>query len=353
MPDNGSMDDGRRVAAVILAAGASKRFGAPKQLADFDGGTMLEAVARTADEAGLRPIIVVTPSRVPVPQGTRRVANDDPDAGLSRSLQLGLAAVPAEQDAAIILLGDQPTVTATHLRRLTAARGDRPVVATAAAGVLAPPVLLERSAFARAAELTGDTGLRELLGEHREVGTIDVPRHAPDVDEPADLVALEEACPGCGARYPRHPTDETHAYIGASPACWAAFGELLAREFGDPAYGWIHRHTVDVYTVQHPGTDDRRQRQSVALHLIGLCHWLEHGMDMRRLNPITQRLASENRDWPWLTPPARYELTVLDALASTKADEHGTIVRHWADAVWDAWSEHHELIRRWAAEVLH
>jgi CTP:molybdopterin cytidylyltransferase MocA len=340
-------------AAIILAAGASKRFGAPKQLAAFDGGTMLDAVARTANDAELRPIIVVTASRLPVPHGTRKVVNDDPGAGLSRSLQLGLAAVPNAQDAAIILLGDQPTVTAAHLRGLTAARGDRPIVATAAAGVIGPPVLLERSAFVRAAELTGDTGLRELLREHPEVRTVDVPRHAPDVDDPADLAALEEACPGCGARYPRHPTDETHAYIGASPACWAAFGELLAREFGDPAYGWIHRHTVDVYTVQHPGTDDRRQRQSVALHLIGLCHWLEHGMDMRRLNPITQRLASENRDWPWLTPPATYELTVQDALASTNADEHGTSVRHWADAVWDAWSEHHELIRRWAAEALH
>jgi len=346
------MDDRRRVAAVILAAGASERFGAPKQLARIGGQTMLEAVARTANEAHLQPIIVVTASQVPTPQGTRKVVNDDPGAGLSRSLQLGLAAVPAERNAAIILLGDQPTVTAAHLRRLLAARGTRPIVATAAAGVLAPPVLLERPAFARAAALTGDTGLRKLLREHGGVATIDVPRHAPDVDEPAGLTALEEACPGCGARYPRHPTDETHAYIGASPACWAAFGELLAREFGDPAHGWIHRHTVDVYTVQHPGTDDRRQRQSVALHLIGLCHWLEHGMDMRRLNPITQRLASENRDWPWLTPPTTYELTVQDALASTNADEHGAIVRMWADAAWEAWSNHHELIRRWAAEAL-
>lgn len=340
-------------AAIILAAGASVRFGSPKQLAPFDGGTMLEAVARAAAEAGLEPVIVVTASDLPAPPGTRKVVNDDPRAGLSRSVQLGIASVPEPQDAAVILLGDQPTVTAAHLRRLVAARGDRPIVATAAAGVLAPPVLLERSAFARAARLSGDTGLRELLRRDPEVRTVDVPRHAPDVDEPADLLALMEACPGCGARFPPHPTDEAHAYIGASPACWAAFGELLAREFGDPAYGWLHRHTVDVYTVQHPGTDDRRQRQSVALHLIGLCHWLEHGMDVRRINPITQRLAGEHRDWPWLTPPATYELTVQDALAARDADEHASIVRRWADAVWEAWSDHHELIRRWAAEALH
>ena len=85
---------------------------------------------------------------------------------------------------------------------------------------------------------------------------------------------------------------------------------MLAREFGDITFGRVHRNSVDVYAVQHPGTDDRRQRQSVALHLIGLCHWLEHDLEMDRLNAITQRLANADRDWPWLDPPTVYPMTV-------------------------------------------
>ena len=154
--------------------------------------------------------------------------------------------------------------------------------------------------FALANGLSGDVGLRELLRTDPTLVTaIDVDP-IPDVDTPADLERITEPCPGCGARYLPHLVDETHPYIGASSACWATFGEVLAREFGDPSFGQVHRQTVDVYAVQHPGADDRRQRQSVALHLIGLCHWLEHGLELERLNAITQRLAAADRDWPWL-----------------------------------------------------
>ena len=340
-------------AAVILAAGASSRFGGPKQMAPFDDGTMLDAVVTVARRALLDPVIAVVPTAVPVPAGVTRVDNDEPDVGLSRSLRLGLGAVPVEVDAAVVLLGDQPTVPPELVRRLVASRGQRPIVAATSDGLAAPPILLERSAFGLAEGATGDRGLRELLRSQPElVWAVQVMRHAPDVDEPADLAALEERCHGCGGRYPAMPAGEAHPYIGASPACWAAFGEVLAREFQNPAYGWIHRHTVDAYTVQHPGLDDRRQRQSVALHLIGLCHWLEHGLETEHMNRVTQRLANSEAAWPWLDAPDAYELTVLDVLAATSGEEHGRYVRRWGESVWEAWSEHHDLIRRWAAEAL-
>jgi CTP:molybdopterin cytidylyltransferase MocA len=346
------MSGQRGVTAVVLAAGASSRFGSPKQLAPFAGGTMLDAVLETARAAGLDPIIAVVGADIPLPARVLRVTNDDPSAGLSRSLQLGVAAVPADT-AAIILLGDQPTVTPRQLRDLIRRRGSSRIVATEADGILAPPVLLEPDAFPLADRARGDRGLREILRSVRhEVSVFDLPRHAPDVDTPADLEALAEPCPGCGARFAPSDSTETHEYIGASPACWAAFGELLAREFGDPAYGSIHRHTVDVYTVQHPGRDERRERQSVALHLIGLCHWLEHDLGMMQLNTLTQRLASERREWPWLPPPPAHELTVLDALAARDAAAHARIVRSWAESTWAAWEPHHEVIRRWAVEAL-
>lgn len=347
------MQPEQHVAAVILAAGASTRFGSPKQLARIGTRTMLEAVVDAAHAAGLAPVLAVVPSSVAVPPEAVAVPNDEAQLGLSRSLRLGMDAVPHDVAAAVILLGDQPTVDPAHLRRLLARRGERPVVATAAAGIVGPPVLVERRAFDTVGQATGDAGLRQTLIDHPElVARVEASGHPPDVDVPADLEALTEACPGCAARFPALPADGAHAYLGASPACWAAFGEVLAREFGDPAYGWIHRHTVDVYAVQHPGQDDRRQRQSVALHLVGLCHWLEHGMDMRAMNPLTQRLASDDRAWPWLEPPAAYPMTVLDVLEAKSGDEHGRLVRRWAEATWDAWSAHHGQVRAWAREVL-
>lgn len=340
-----------QTAAVILAAGASTRFGSPKQLAPFDGGTMLDAVIAVARRAGLAPVIVVAPSGLPLPAGAVPVANDAPELGLSHSLRLGLATVPAGA-AAVILLGDQPTVGAGHLRRLVAVP-EAGIVATEADGVPAPPVRLGPAAFALADRLEGDAGLRDVLRAMADgIATVSVARHAPDVDEPADLAALAEACPGCGARYAPLPHDETRRDIGASPACWAAFGELLARELQNAAYGRVHRHTVDVYSVQHPGPDERRQRQSVALHLIGLCQWLEHGLEAPRLNAITERLADADRPWPWLAPPAEFEMSVPDVLVARDGAQHVRLVRRWAGATWQAWADHHELIRRWAAEAL-
>jgi hypothetical protein len=178
-------------------------------------------------------------------------------------------------------------------------------------------------------------------------------RHHPGVDDPSDIEVLAEVCPGCGGRYAQHATDVTHEYIGASPACWGAFGEVLAREFQEPAYGRIHRHTVDVYITQHPGVDGRRQRQSVAIHLIGLCHWLEHGLDTQRIIHATQTMLKGDRpEWPWLEPPTSHEMTVGDVLAAESGEEHEQRVRRWGEATWQAWSAHHDLVRRWAAHAL-
>jgi hypothetical protein len=265
---------------------------------------------------------------------------------------MGLAAVPPDAEAAIILLADQPTVDTSLLHELDGWRGSTPIVATRSGGVLGPPVLLERDAFGLADGLTGDIGLRELLRtDSTSVTAVD---HAPlpDVDTPADLEAITEPCPGCGARYLPQLLDETHPYIGASPACWATFGEVLAREFENVTFGRVHRHTVDVYSVQHPGTDDRRQRQSVALHLIGICHWLEHDLGMERLNAITQQLANEDRAWPWLDPPTAYPMTVVDVLIARDGPEHVRLVREWAESTWRTWSAHHDTVRSWATEAL-
>ena len=183
-----------KTAAVILAAGASTRFGSPKQLARLDGRTMVETVIDVAAAAGLVPLIAVVPSELTLPESVVRAVNDEPAAGMSRSLRLGLAAIPADVDAAMILLGDQPGIRVEVLRSLLrkATRTDRPVVAACAEGRMGPPVLLRRPAFGLAVEVTGDAGLRRILETHPEmVCAVEVGEHAPDVDTPADLAALQ------------------------------------------------------------------------------------------------------------------------------------------------------------------
>jgi molybdenum cofactor cytidylyltransferase len=180
-----------RVAAVVLAAGASTRFGSAKQLAMVDGRPMLDAAIDVARRAGLAPILAVVPPGLPVPPDAVPVVNDHPEEGLSHSLRLGVRALPPEVPAAVILLGDQPMLDPEVIRRLIAARGEQPIVATEAGGVVAPPVLLERSAFGLVEEISGDEGLRRLLrAGSGPVATVRVAHHAPDIDRPEDLERL-------------------------------------------------------------------------------------------------------------------------------------------------------------------
>jgi molybdenum cofactor cytidylyltransferase len=186
----------QQVAAVILAAGESRRFGGHKQLAELDGRPLLDHVVELARIAGLDPIVAVVPdwlagSRAVADPSVRWIANPQPERGMSHSLRLGFAALPATADAAMILLGDQPTVAPKTLQALLAARGHKPIVAARAEGRLAAPVLAERSHFAIVQEPGGDIGLREILNAHPDlVRAVEVGEHPPDVDTPADLRAL-------------------------------------------------------------------------------------------------------------------------------------------------------------------
>lgn len=187
------MHGGRSLAAVVLAAGASRRYGSPKQLVVVDGRTLIEHVIRTAMDASLEPVIVVVPVWLSPPPGldlarARWIRNAFPERGMSLSLRLGFGAVDAAVSAALILLGDQPGISPATIAAVLNARGDRPLVAASADGVLAPPVLIERTHFHLADELTGDVGLRDLLREHPDLVTgVAVPAHAVDLDTPADL----------------------------------------------------------------------------------------------------------------------------------------------------------------------
>lgn len=158
-------------------------------------------------------------------------------------------------------------------------------------------------------------------------------------------------CPGCGAIVPE-VEGPTHRYIGASPGCWAAYGKLSEKEASDFRYMRSHQTTVDAYCAQHPGTPSPQAVRSVAVHLIGLHLQLERETSTERLY-AGQRVASLGKegklDLAWLEPPSSLGgVTVLHMLGAEGPEEYGGLARGWAKAVWEAWSDHHETVRRWA-----
>jgi hypothetical protein len=155
-------------------------------------------------------------------------------------------------------------------------------------------------------------------------------------------------CPGCGAALPG-VAGPTHAYLESSPACWAAYGEVLAREYSDAACRAVHRLTVDAYSVQHPGRPARQTIQSVAVHLIGLHLVLERSVTPDAATRAIRR-AVESATYAWLEPPASMgAITVVDVVAAPTPAEHAARVDAWALSAWAAWSAHHEQVRSWAA----
>jgi Family of unknown function (DUF5946) len=157
------------------------------------------------------------------------------------------------------------------------------------------------------------------------------------------------SCIGCGAAFP--PSDgPTHRYMESSPGCWAAFGEVLAREYSDRAYARVHRLTVDTYAVQHPGRPSPQSVQSVALHLISLCLTLERHFGPDRATDAIRAAADTKERFFWLPPPAlRGEVTIADVQVALDAKDHENRVRAWAESVWAAWSSHHTVVRGWLA----
>jgi molybdenum cofactor cytidylyltransferase len=180
------------IPAVVLAAGASKRLGEPKQLVTIAGETLLERAVRTAREAGCSPVVVVLGAgHVEILGYTRlgdavQVINAEWAEGMASSIRLGMRTVVADgADGVVLMACDQPAVTALHLRALMAS-GE--VMASAYAERRGVPAYFPASAFAALMELQGDVGARELL---RDAGAIDLPDGEVDVDTAIDVDVAE------------------------------------------------------------------------------------------------------------------------------------------------------------------
>lgn len=156
------------------------------------------------------------------------------------------------------------------------------------------------------------------------------------------------ACYGCHARVP-DIDGPIHPYIGAAPGCWAIYGEVLAKEYGEYRDSAVQRLTVDAYAAQHPGVPSRQSIQSVAIHLISLFLIIERRCDFDQMTEAIKRALKQRDDLVWLEPPTwRGNITILDVQKAQSWKEHTRRVRKWAEAVWEAWARHHATIQRWA-----
>jgi molybdenum cofactor cytidylyltransferase len=195
-----------RIAALILAAGRSTRYGGSnKLLQSLDGVPIVRRVARAALGSQARPVIVVTGHQADdvasclAGLDVRLVPNADYAEGLSTSLRAGLAALPADIDGAVICLGDMPRIEAGHIDRLIAAfapKEGRSIVVPVHEGKRGNPVLFGRDLFTEMMEAEGDIGAKHLIGRYaEEVAEVDLGTNAifMDVDTPDALARLRQS----------------------------------------------------------------------------------------------------------------------------------------------------------------
>lgn len=189
------------VAAVLLAAGGSRRMGQSKQLLPIDGQPMVRRVAQTVCQAGLAQVVVVVGAegdrvaRALAGLDLEIVHNQAWAQGMSTSVRAGMEALRPEIEAALLVLADQPGLTIDALAALVEAyRATRaPIVAPYYRGRRGNPVLFARSLFADLGQVEGDQGGRALLVRHeQEVARVDLDDAAIllDVDTRQDYEGL-------------------------------------------------------------------------------------------------------------------------------------------------------------------
>lgn len=189
--------------AIVLAAGASVRFGSRKVLAPWRGKTFARAVADALLEAGFeRPIFVVRPDDEAVanalPPTCAFAENADPSRGMLSSLLAGLAAVPREARWALVALVDQPAITARTMAVLARAADLEPerIHVAAHGGVEGHPVVFPRWLFSAVRGIPDGHGAADVVDAERAAGMLRVhevgdPGVVIDVDTGADLLRLE------------------------------------------------------------------------------------------------------------------------------------------------------------------
>jgi molybdenum cofactor cytidylyltransferase len=191
----------QRIAAVILAAGESRRFGSPKQLLEWQGKPFIWHVAHKALQGGLDPVVVVCGQEIDAIQGAlgdlpvKLVYNVNWQQGQGTSVKVGLAEVSSLCGGVLFLLADQPHVPVGLIRSLieTHAQTLNAIIGPAVDGRRGNPVLFDRVTFEDLAVLSDEVGGRALFSQY-QVNWIPWPDPAilMDVDTPEDYLRLKD-----------------------------------------------------------------------------------------------------------------------------------------------------------------
>ncbi|MFT3906551.1 MAG: nucleotidyltransferase family protein [Steroidobacteraceae bacterium] len=185
--------------AVVLAAGAATRFGAPKQLARYqDQPLLLHALNHATQYLGPAVTLVLGAHAAGISAVLHRstaslVVNRDWAEGLASSIRAGVRALPGSCDAVLLLLADQPRVDTATLQRLGSAwrRQPRSIVASLYADTVGVPAIFPRRCFGELLALRGDQGARRLLDRYADqLVRVTNPEAAIDIDSPEDLARL-------------------------------------------------------------------------------------------------------------------------------------------------------------------
>jgi molybdenum cofactor cytidylyltransferase len=193
-----------RLTAIVLAAGAGRRFGGGKLTTPWRDGRLIDGALGAAFAAPVREVIVVTGAdgavgaaaeawarKAGVADRLRLVLATDHAEGMGASLRAGMAAIPEDRDGAFVFLGDMPKVPHALAGDLARAlKGETLAVAPRCGGKRGHPVLFAASLFPALATAQGDEGARGALsglGERLALIDTDDPGVLLDVDAPGDL----------------------------------------------------------------------------------------------------------------------------------------------------------------------
>jgi molybdenum cofactor cytidylyltransferase len=189
---------GARVTGLVLAAGGSRRLGRPKQLLPYGSATLLDHVLDTARSCRFDQLLCVIGGGADAVRdgvrldGVEVVENPEFGEGCSSSIAAALGAVEARSEVLVLMLGDQPGVTAATVAKLLAGRGGAPIAACGYADGRGHPLAFSRELFGDLAELHGDKAVWKLLDRYADE-VVDVPVAGPiprDVDTREDYEAV-------------------------------------------------------------------------------------------------------------------------------------------------------------------
>ena len=196
------MKQSDEIGLIILAAGASVRFGSAKQLANFEGETLLRRIARESLASVCRPVVVVLGAEVNKSKNqvsdldVQIIKNPDWREGMGSSIKTGLnklLKINESINGVVLTVCDQPFVTGEAIDKLVETYRSTPalIIASAYQETLGVPALFSRQLFPRLTELKGSGGAKQIIKQFQsETMGVSFPAGAVDIDTPEDFEKL-------------------------------------------------------------------------------------------------------------------------------------------------------------------